>query len=210
MTDVTTNRLADAGDGATRGSQGWELVDVTEILGPWPARIVELGFDVDTDLVLSLVVQSGHAKSVVRNAYGDRFPESGATSIAEAGEALRQFVPHTRVFFHRPRAVELSWDATTAAGVYLATGSGSLASGLAILRRTVQTFRTLTANEMDVVLVMRGICGTRDRNRTTITRAQIADVYEGAPAAKQLDLLLRSLMKKGVIIESDDGWRLVP
>jgi hypothetical protein len=179
---------------------------VIDLLDPWLSRVNALGYGVDADDVMSVIVASGEADSVLRIVEAD----SADIHAGPDDEALRQFVPHTRVFFHRPKAVDLGWDAVTAGGVFVTTGSGSLASGLTILRRTIQTFKTLTVEEMDVVLVMRGVCGTRDRHRTTVTAADLAVVYQDSPIAPSLEALIASLLKKGVVTEADGGWRLVP
>lgn len=189
---------------------GWEPVEVMDLLGPWWSRMADHGFGFDASDVMSVIVASGEAGPALR------VVETGDSGIGEigaaaSGEALRQFVPHTRLFFNRPKAVDLGWDAVIAAGVFVMAGSGSLASGLTIMRRTIQTFRHLSPDEMDVVLVMRGICQSRDRNRTTISTREIAAVYMGSPlSAQAVDSLLASLAKKGVINEVDGGWRLVP
>jgi hypothetical protein len=188
----------------------WESVDVAEILEPWLSRLTDLGFDIDASDVMSVIVASGEVDLALRVVEAaDGLTHGIGTEAGE--EALRQFVPHTRVFFHRPNAVDLGWDAVTAAGVFVTTGSGSLASGLTILRRTIQTFKHLSLDEMDVVLVMRGICGTRDRHRTTISAGELAAVYRDSPvSAEAVASLLVSLVKKGVVTEVDGGWRLVP
>ena len=63
-----------------------------------------------------------------------------------------------------------------------------------------------------MVLVMRGICGTRDRHRTTVFEpGELATVYRDSPvSAEALEALVASLLKKGVVTEVDGGWRLVP
>lgn len=184
---------------------GWESVEITDVLDPWVSRMRDLGFDVAAMDVMSVLVASGEVDTVLRVVADVR------QDTATDREALRQFVPHTRVFFHRPKAVDLGWDAVTAGAVFAMTGSGSLASGLTILRRAIQTFRRLTPDEMDVVLVMRGLCGTRDRHRTTISLQDMTGVYEGSPVStSRLVSLLESLQRKGVVLEVDGGWRLVP
>ena len=198
---------------SARGSSledGWESVEVADILEPWLSRMNDLGFDVEASDVMSVIVASGEADRALRLVEAADGWLQG-TGIDAREEALRQFVPHTRVFFHRPKAVDLGWDAATAAGVFATTGSGSLASGLTILRRTIQTFKHLSPEEMDVVLVMRGICGTRDRHRTTVSAEELAAVYRDSPvSAEALEALVTSLLKKGVVTEVDGGWRLVP
>lgn len=190
--------------------EGWESVEVADILEPWLSRMNDLGFDVEASDVVSVIVASGEVDRALRLVETDvGWLQETCTDSCE--EALRQFVPHTRVFFHRPKAVDLGWDAATAAGVFVTTGSGSLASALTILRRTIQTFKHLSPEEMDVVLVMRGICGTRDRHRTTVSAGELAAVYRDSPvSAEALEALVTSLLKKGVVTEVDGGWRLVP
>lgn len=179
--------------------EAWETVEVVEVLEPWHSRLGRRGFEVDCNDVMSLILVSGQAQAALRVAEEPGEPDDGA---------LRQFVPRTRLFFNRPKAVDLGWDAITAAGVYLMTGSASLASGLTMLRRTVQTFRHLSLEEMDVVLVMRAICGTRDHHRTTVTEDELRAVYEDSPVPRTPTVA--SLVKKVVVVEVDGGWRLVP
>lgn len=206
MTDKTAEESVDP--------TSWEVIEVADLLNPWVTRVAELGCDVDPNDVMSLIVASSEAESVLRIVETDEQSPtgdpSGGPSGGRADETLRQFVPHTRVFFQRPQAVDLGMDALTAASVYIVTGSGSLASGLTMLRRTFQTFRNLSSEEMDVVLTMRGLCGTRDRNRTTITVTELNGAYLGSPLAASLDTLTASLLRKRVITRTDDGWRLVP
>lgn len=202
-------------DGTSVGADGgsfdeaWESVVVADLLEPWQSRLNNLGFGVDGGDVMSVIIASGEADIALRvvevSDDGDR--GSGA---AASEEALHQFLPRTRIFFHKPKAVDLGWDAVTAAGVFVMIGSGSLASGLAILRRTIQTFNLLSPDEMDVVLVMRGICGTRDRHRTTVSAEELEAVYGDSPLSAYLPSLVASLVKKGVVTEVDGGWRLVP
>lgn len=210
-----SDAVGDGGGTGVRAHDGsfddiWESIEVADLVEPWRSRMTDLGFDVDGSAVMSVIVASGEADLALRVIeVGDGWGRQIGTNASE--EVLRQFVPHTRVFFHRPKAVDLGWDAVTAAGVFVTTGSGSLASGLTILRRTIQTFKHLSLDEMDVVLVMRGICGTRDRHRTTISAGELAAVYRDSPvSAEAVATLVASLVKKGVVSEVDGGWRLVP
>ena len=210
-----SDAVGDGGGTGVRAHDGsfddiWESIEVADLVEPWRSRMTDLGFDVDGSAVMSVIVASGEADLALRVIeVGDGWDRQIGTNASE--EALRQFVPHTRVFFHRPKAVDLGWDAVTAAGVFVTTGSGSLSSGVTILRRTIQTFKHLSLDEMDVVLVMRGICGTRDRHRTTISAGELAAVYRDSPvSAEAVARLVASLVKKGVVSEVDGGWRLVP
>ncbi|MGV1004995.1 MAG: hypothetical protein ACOYEV_09570 [Candidatus Nanopelagicales bacterium] len=178
------------------GQDAWVEVFPPAVVAPCATRLARLGFDVDALDALSVLLAS---------------PEtSGRFRVApiEEPEGLRQYVPGTRLFFLRARADDLAWDAAIAASVYATTGSASLTTAVSIFRRSVQTFRLLSLDEMDVVLVMRALCGTRDREFTTITAEDLAAAYAGTDM--DLDAQTTALVQKGALRRAQGGWVLVP
>jgi hypothetical protein len=159
------------------------------------ARVVSVGGSVELTDVVSVLLMIPQMHDVIRVESDDV-------------DGLHQFVPKTRIFYEPLRAKELGWDACVAVSVFAATSSLPLGVAAGIAQRALRTFKLLTEDEMDVVLVMRALCGADDPFFTTISRAALDEVYEDTGA--DLDARLKSLEKKGVVTRTDSGWRLVP
>jgi hypothetical protein len=174
---------------------GWIEVLPADLVQARLGRVLATGGSVDLADAVSILFALPETQGVLR-VDGDQ------------AAGLNQFVPGTRIFFNAPRAKEIGWDVITAASVFAATGSTTLTTAVGIAQRAVRTFKLLDEDEMDVVLVMRGLCGSRDPAFTTITFEQLKGVYEGTQARPANRL--RSLEKKGVLVRTDTGWRLLP
>ena len=115
-------------------------------------------------------------------------------------------VPKTRLFINKPKARDIGWDAVTAAGVYVLTGSASLATGAQLFQRALRLMRVLSTAEADLAIVMASLSNGRP-TAVSIPSSTIEAAYE-EDAAKVMPLL-SGLRKRGIAIEDADGWRLV-
>ncbi len=119
---------------------------------------------------------------------------------------LGMIVPKTRLFINKPKARDIGWDAVTAAGVYVLTGSASLATGAQLFQRALRLMRVLSTAEADLAIVMASLSNGRP-TAVSIPSSTIEAAYE-EDAAKVMPLL-SGLRKRGIAIEDADGWRLV-
>lgn len=119
----------------------------------------------------------------------------------------RGLIPRTRIVFSLVKARDIRWDVLTAAGAYVLSGSTLLTVAAGLLTPTVQSFTLLTPDELEVVLIMKALCGDLDHRKFTLRLDQI---QVAAGPAIDMQLVIYDLEAKRVVRKHGDAWRLLP
>lgn len=178
-------------------SEGWTEIARDELVPPRRRQLLKAcGVEVDPELVLSVLMAEPLTQDVLR-------PEA---DLAHPAETIGYLVPGTRVFIHGTKAKDVSWDALTAATVFVLTGSVTLAGALPLLQRALRTMRLLSEDEADLAVVLAALSGGRPYD-IAVPDAAIAAAYE--EDASRAGPLLEHMRKRGIVERVDDAWRLV-
>jgi hypothetical protein len=161
------------------------------------ARLAQRGVHLDNQLLASLLAAQPVSEGVL-------MVETTLPSLPPGH--LGMIVPRTRLFINRPKAHDLGWDAITAAGVFVLTGSASLAAGAQLFQRALRMMRVLAADEADLAIVMANLSEGRPTD-ISLPISRIESAYEEDSA--KVAPLLKGLRKRGIAVEDGEGWRLV-
>lgn len=136
-----------------RNSDGseWTEIKTTGILQhSHRVRLIRRGVQINESNLVSLLASEPISEDVLRI-------ETTLPSLPPG--TVGYIVPKTRLFINKPKARDIGWDAVTAAGVYVLTGSVSLATGAQMFQRALRMMRVLSADEADIVIVMAALSG---------------------------------------------------
>jgi hypothetical protein len=121
-------------------------------------------------------------------------------------EPFPYLVPGTRIFINSAVARDLRADVLTAAAVWAASGSTSLSTGAALLRKLLATVKLLDEESFDLFLVV--TTASARRGGRPATWADIVATYDGN--ADGLQERLGKLVRRKVLADSPDGWTVTP
>ncbi|MBK6441189.1 MAG: hypothetical protein IPH27_16330 [Actinomycetales bacterium] len=183
-----------------RNSDGseWTEIKTTGILQhSHRVRLIRRGVQINESNLVSLLASEPISEDVLRI-------ETTLPSLPPG--TVGYIVPKTRLFINKPKARDIGWDAVTAAGVYVLTGSVSLATGAQMFQRALRMMRVLSADEADIVIVMAALSGGRPYD-VSVPISKIQSAYEEDSA--KVAPLLAGLRKRGIAVDDGDGWRVV-
>lgn len=178
-------------------SEGWVEIARDELIPSRRQRLLRsCGVEVDPERVLSVLMAEPLTQDVL-------LPEA---AFAQPAGTMGYLVPGTRVFIHGVKAKDVSWDALTAATVFVLTGSVTVAGALPLLQRALRTMRMLSEDEADLAVVLAALSGGRPYD-IAVPDAAVAAAYE--EDASRVAPLLKRMRKRGIVERIDDAWRLV-
>jgi hypothetical protein len=132
--------------------------------------------------------------------------EAAGDVLASTDEPFPYLVPGTRIFVNSAVARDLRADALTAAAVWAASGSTSLSTGAALLRKILATIKLLDEESHDLVLVVTSASARRGGRPATWD--DIAAAYDGNTS--ELRERLGKLVRRKVLADHPDGWTVTP
>lgn len=151
----------------------------------------------DAESVLRLLVRQALASGVLLH---DDDP------IKPDPDAPKYLVPHTRLFFNKPKAVDLGWDMATAAALFVLSGSSPASAAATAFQRALRMMRLLTEEEADLAVVLAALSGGRPYD-VSVSTERIENAYEAD--RDRVRPLLDSMARRGLTIAGPNGWRLV-
>ena len=182
--------------GPVADTPDWAQVDEAGLLeGTVVSRLAPAGIAVDLALVTELLLSEPATASYLR------------AEVEHDGAGFSQLVPRTRLFFNRPRAIDVGWDVVTLAAVAAAFQSFSLAGAATAMQRLLRAFRLLDDAELDLVALLLGASGGRPYD-CSVAEERIAAGYEDE-SADQVRSRLAAMERRGILVQKADGWRLV-
>lgn len=117
-------------------------------------------------------------------------------------------IMRTRYFFNWSAARKLRGDVFVIATAYAMTSSIPTAGAIGAVKKVLETFRSLTDDELELVGVIMGIAGRRPYE-VSVPEKRIRDAYQGASV--DVNELLDSIESKAIIRkERGEKVRLVP
>ena len=182
--------------GRMTDTSDWTPVDEAGLLeGTVVSRLTSAGIEIDLTQVTELLLSDPSTATYLR------------AEAADGEPGFSQLVPRTRLFFNRPRAIDVGWDAVTLAAVAAVFQSLSLAGAATAMQRLLRAFRLLDDAEIDLVALLIGASGGRPYDRG-VAEERIAAGYEDE-SAEQVRRRLAAMEKRGILVQAPDGWRLV-
>lgn len=132
--------------------------------------------------------------------------DTDGDATPSADEPFPYLVPGTRIFINSAVARDLRADALTAAAVWAASGSTSLSTGAALLRKLLTTVKLLDEQSHDLALVV--TTASARRGGRPATWDDIVTAYDGNTS--ELRERLSKLARRKVLAEHPDGWTVTP
>lgn len=155
------------------------------------------GIEPDREAILQMVLSQGFTSGVLR---------PGAQGVGFTAESEKVIVPGTRLFLNKPKAVEIGWDLATAAALFSMTGSPVTSAVVSGFQRALRMMRLLSEDEADLAIVLAALSGGRPYD-VSVSTAALENAYEEDRA--KVRSLLTSMARRGVLVENQDGWRVV-
>ena len=124
----------------------------------------------------------------------------------ETDEPLAYLVRGTRIFINSTSARDLRADVLTALAVWAASGSTSLSTGAALLRKVTATVKVLDEPSRDLFVVV--AVASAARGGRPATWGDVVNAYDDRAAG--LEHRLERLVRRDVLARHPDGWTVVP
>lgn len=128
--------------------------------------------------------------------------EADSDDQRRTDEPFPYLVPGTRIFINTAVARDLRADVLTAAAVLAASGSTSMSTGAALLRKLLTTVKVLDEESFDLFGVV-ATASARRGGRPALWD-EIVAAYDGN--TRDLRERLGDLVRRGVLTIHPDGW----
>lgn len=161
------------------------------------ARAQMRGVPVDEESVQRLLVSQALACRVLLPAEDPTLPDS---------EQQKYLIPGTRLFFNKPKAVDLGWNMATAAALFVTTGSSPAAAAATAFHQALRMMRLLTQEEADLTVVLGALSGGYAYDVPVSTQT-IKKAFE--EDRDKVQPLLDSMARRGLVTETAHGWHLI-
>lgn len=126
--------------------------------------------------------------------------------LTSTDEPFPYLIPKTRIFINTAVARDLRADALTAFAVWAASGSASLSTGAALLRKIQATAKLLDDTSLDLFVVVT-TASSRKGGRPA-TWVDVVAAYDGNTSG--LKDSLGKLVRRNVLVRHPDGWTVNP